>query len=120
MLDNHLSYPAAKVLTGEYLADRKAGERWTPYHAWVLTHMLFFNDERRQQLRAYLAKIASGYTMAEAAAAFGDLDKLQRDLAAYDNRKVPYVRVNFPASRAEEPIVRRLTQGQAAFVKGQL
>lgn len=120
VLDNHLRYPAAKVLTGAYLTDRNAGARWTPYHAWVLTHMLFFNDERRQQLRTYLAKIASGHPMAEAAAAFGDFDKLQRDLAAYDNRKVPYVRVNFPAGRADEPIVRRLTEGQAAFVKGQL
>lgn len=120
VLDNHLSYPAAKVLTGAYLTDRKAGERWTPYHAWVLTHMLFFNDARRQELRAYLAKIASGYSMAEAAAAFGDLEKLQRELTAYDNRKVPYVRVQFPAGQADEPIVRRLTEGQAAFVKGQL
>ncbi|WP_066800707.1 tetratricopeptide repeat protein [Sphingomonas soli] len=120
VLDNHLSYPAAKVLTGEYLTDDKAGTRWTPYHAWALTHMLFFNDERRQQLRAYLAKIASGYTLAQASAAFGDLAKLQRDLAVYDNRKVPYVRVNFPATLAEAPIVRRLTEGQAAFVKGRL
>ncbi|RYD67796.1 MAG: hypothetical protein EOP58_02310 [Sphingomonadales bacterium] len=120
VLDNHLSYPATKVLTGAYLSDKKAGQRWTPYHAWVLTHMLFFNDERRQQLRAYLAKIASGYSMAEAAAAFGDLEKLQRELAAYDNRKVPYVKVTFPTDRKDEPIVRRLTEGQAAFVKGQL
>ncbi|MBX3564137.1 MAG: hypothetical protein KF730_06110 [Sphingomonas sp.] len=120
VLDNHLSYPAPKVLTGAYLVDKKAGERWTPYHAWVLTHMLFFNDTRRQQLRAYLAKIASGYPMAEAAEAFGDLGQLQKELAAYDNRKVPYVRVTFPAALAETPIVRRLTEGQAAFVKGQL
>ena len=120
VLGNYLSYPAAKVLTGAYLTDKRAAERWTPYHAWVLTHMLFFNDERRQQLRAYLAKIASGYTMAEAAQAFGDLEQLQRDLAAYDNRKVPYVKVNLPVSATEAPIVRRLTEGQAAFVKGQL
>ncbi|MES2989635.1 MAG: hypothetical protein V4808_17220 [Pseudomonadota bacterium] len=120
VLNSQMSYPVTKVLTGAYLTDKKASERWTPYHAWVLTHMLFFNDARRQQLRAYLAKIASGRPIAEAAEAFGDLDKLQRDLAVYDNKKVPYVKVTFPADRVEAPIVRRLTEGQAAFVKGQL
>lgn len=120
VLNHHLSYPVGKVITGANLTDKDALRRWTPYHAWVLTHMLFFNDTRRDQLRAYLAKVASGHDLATASEAFGDLGQLNREVAAYDNRKIDYVRLQFPASRAVEPIVRQLTVPQAAFVKGAL
>ncbi len=120
VLDRYMRYPLADILTGRYLTDKKAAERWTPYHAWALAHMLFFSDARKGQLHAYLATIAAGGTMAQAAAAFGDLDALQRELAAYDDRKMPFERMTYPAGRAGEPIVRRLTEGEAAFVKGRL
>ena len=119
-LNQYMRYPIADVLTGKYLTDKRTTERWTPFHAWALTHMLFFSEERRGQLHAYLSTIAAGGSPEKAAAAFGDLGKLQRDLAAYDNHKVPYERMTYPADRAGEPIVRRLTEGQAAFVKGRL
>lgn len=120
VLDRYARTPIADVLTGRYLSDRKAAERWTPLHAWALTHMLFFSNTRRGQLHAYLASIAAGESMARAAAAFGDLGKLQAELAAYDNGKLPFEQMSYPADRAGEPIVRRLTEGEAAFVKGRL
>ncbi|WP_137864632.1 MULTISPECIES: hypothetical protein [unclassified Sphingomonas] len=120
VLDRYRRYPVADILTGRYLADRDAGERWTPFHAWALTHMLFFSNERRGQLHAYLATIAAGGSMERAAAAFGDLDKLQGELVAYGRGKLPYEQMSYPADRAAEPIVRRLSEGEAAFVKGRL
>ncbi|WP_029935543.1 tetratricopeptide repeat protein [Sphingomonas sp. UNC305MFCol5.2] len=112
--------PVKEVLTGDYPAKSSADSRWTPFHAWALAHMLFFDEARRPQLRAYLAEIAAGKAPAQAAAAFGDLDQLQRDLAAWDNRKMPYERMTYPAERVAEPMVRQLTEGEAAFVKGRL
>lgn len=120
VLDRYARLPIADILTGRYLKDRKARERWTPYHAWALTHMLFFSNERRGQLHAYLATIAAGGSMEKAAEAFGDLDRFQRELAAYGASKIPYEQMTYPAGRAEGPIVRQLTLGEAAFVKGRL
>lgn len=112
--------PVKDVLTGNYPVKSSADSRWTPFHAWALAHMLFFDEARRPQLRAYLAAIAAGEAPARAVAALGDLDQLQRDLAAWDNRKMPYEQMTYPADRAAEPMVRQLTEGEAAFVKGRL
>lgn len=120
VLDKYARTPIADILTGRYLGDRKAAGRWTPFHAWALTHMLFFSNERKGQLHAYLARIAAGMPMEQAAAAFGDLSKLQSELTAYDDHKLPYEQMTYPADRAAEPILRTLTQGEAAFVKGRL
>jgi hypothetical protein len=120
VLDKYARIPIADVLTGRTLSDRKAGGRWTPFHAWALTHMLFFSNERKGQLHAYLARIAAGGSMEQAATAFGDLGRLQDELVAYDRGKMPYEQMSYPADRAAEPILRTLTQGEAAFVKGRL
>lgn len=120
VLDHYRSVPVADVLTGRAVEEKDLAGRWTPFHAWALTHMLFFDDARRPQLRAYLLALANGAAPAEAVAAFGDLDALQRDYVRYGNRKVSYDRVTFPAERAQEPMVRRLTRGEAAFLKGRI
>jgi len=120
VIDQFMRLPIADILSGEYLDDKRTRDRWTPYHAWALTHMLFFSSTRKGQLHAYLARIAAGESMARAMTAFGDLGALQRDLMAYDDHKLPYEQMTYPADRAGEPILRRLTQGEAAFVKGRL
>lgn len=114
------AYPVKKVLAGDYLLARGADKRWTPYHAWVLAHMLFFSEARQPQLRRYLAAVAAGTAPDEAAQAFGDLGALQQELKRYDNGKLAYERMTYPPARAAEPIVRRLSIGEAAFVKGRL
>ncbi|MDF7775944.1 hypothetical protein P1X14_11865 [Sphingomonas sp. AOB5] len=113
------TYPVRDVLNGNYL---KAGSRtrWTPYHAWVLAHYLFFSEERKGQLQAYLAAYSRGEGLEKAAQAFGDPGKLASDVARYDNSKVPWERLTYPPELAAEPIIRQLTRGQAAFVKGRL
>lgn len=120
VLNSVYGAPVKDVLTGTYPVKSSADSRWTPFHAWALAHMLFFDEARRPQLRAYLAAIAAGETPARAAAAFGDLDQLQRDLAAWDNKKMPYEQMTYPAARVAEPMVRQLTEGEAAFIKGRL
>ncbi|HET6523650.1 hypothetical protein [Sphingopyxis sp.] len=59
--------------------------------AWLLTHMLFHDAPRAGQLVAYARAINAG-TEAEQAArqAFGDLDQLDKDLAAYLRRPLSY------------------------------
>lgn len=120
VFDQYARYPIGEVLSGRYLTDKRTTERWTPFHAWALTHILFFSNERRGQLHAYLATIAAGGSMDKAALAFGDLATLQRDMAGYENRKVAFERMTYPADRDDAPIVRRLSEGQAAFLKGRL
>ncbi|WP_419810040.1 hypothetical protein [Sphingomonas sp.] len=113
-------FPLAAVLDDTYLTERQHKTGWTPIHAWLLTHFLFFSDTRRPQLRRYLALRANGADAATAAAVFGDQRQLARELRAYFGARKPYERVTYPPTRNEEPVVRRLTEGEAAFVKGRL
>jgi hypothetical protein len=79
-----------------------------------------FSDTRRPQLRAYLTARNNGADPATAAAVFGDQKQFARELRAYYGARKPYEQVTYPVDKTEEPIVHRLTQGEAAFVKGRL
>lgn len=120
VLDHYRSVRVVDVLTGKALGDRNFANRWTPFHAWALTHMMFFDDQRRGQLRTYLLAIANGAPPEQAVQAFGDLAALQRTFVNYGQRKTWYDRMTYPASRIGDPVVHRLTKGQAAFLKGRL
>lgn len=114
------SYPLADILDGRYLQQSSSRTRWTPVHAWMVSHFLFFSPTRGPQFRRYLQSIARGTPAAEAATIFGDPDALARELRAYYHAKKPFERMTYPADRAAAPTVRRLTKAQAAFVKGRL
>lgn len=114
------NFKLADVLSGAYLAQSADKTRWTPVHAWMLTHFLFFSPTRGGQFRSYLQAVANGRPSGEAAAVFGDADVLAKELRAYFYAKKPFERMTYPAMRADTPIVRRLSQGDAAFVKGRL
>ncbi|MGI4730490.1 MAG: hypothetical protein ACRYFW_01930 [Janthinobacterium lividum] len=113
-------FPIADVLDDKYLTEKPGKTRWTPVHAWLLTHFLFFSETRRPQLRRYLTARAAGQDAATAAAVFGDQKVLARELRAYFGARKPFEQVRYPADRIEQPSVRRLTQGEAAFVRGRL
>ena len=113
-------YPLKDLLSGKYLSEKRARTTWTPFQAWALTHLLFFSEEWKAPLNRYLGAVASGAGHQQAAAALGDLDKLQRELAAYRGRKVPFERMTYPPERAAAPVVRQLTRGEAGFVRGRL
>lgn len=112
------NYPVKDILSGRYLSGR--GRAWTPYHAWRLAHLLYFSDEWKAQLRNYLEAKARGEDDETAAAAFGDPAVLQKALIAYKGRKLQYERMTYPADRAPEPIVRRLTRAEAGLIRGRL
>jgi len=120
VLDQFGGFPIKDVFNERYLAEKPHDTRWTPIHAWLLTHYLFFSDARRPQLRRYLSLWASGADAATAAQVFGDLTTLGREIRAYYGTRKSYEQITYNGSLIEEPIVHRLSQGEAAFVRGRL
>ena len=59
--------------------------------AWLMFHYLYFNPERTPQFGTYLSKYTQGVPSLQAAEeAFGDLDKLERELKSYQRtRRIP-------------------------------
>jgi hypothetical protein len=111
-------YPVAQVFNGRYLTGR--GRTWTPYDAWRLVNLLYFSEEWKPKLRAYLAAVARGEDSKSAARAFGDPGALQRAVIAYRGRKMKSERMTFPADRAPAPTIRRLTRAEAGLIRGRL
>ncbi|MEO6216224.1 MAG: hypothetical protein ABIO86_09350, partial [Sphingomonas sp.] len=120
VLDVFGSFPVEDIFSDKYLTEKPHKTDWTPIHAWLLTHFLMFSDTRRPQLRQYLTARNNGADPATAAAIFGDPKQFARELRAYYSARKPYEQVTYPVDQTEEPIVHRLTQGGAAFVKGRL
>lgn len=113
-------YPPQRLLDGTYLSDKRIRPKWTPFRAWQLAHMLFFQEEWQQPLHDYLAAVARGAPPEEAAAALGDIETLSKQLYRYHGRKAPYERMVYPADRAIAPLVRQLSRSEAAYVAGKL
>jgi len=113
-------FPVKKILDGTYLQDKNSFPAFTPYQAWALVHLLFFDEQWKAPLHKYLAAVASGSAPDKAAHELGDLKKLQQQLVEYHGRKVPYEQLTYPAGRIEEPIVRQLREGEARLIRGRL
>ncbi len=113
-------YPIRHLLDGAYLHPDRTLPHWTPYHAWALVHLLFFSEEWKKPLHNYLAAVARGADPQQAAAALGDISKLQHELAGYRGRKVPFERMTYPPDRAQPPVVRKLTENEAIILRGRL
>jgi hypothetical protein len=113
-------YPVGKLFDGSYLDPGNGHRGWTPFHAWVLVHMLFFSDEWREPLHRYLTAVARGVPPAEAAKELGDPAKLQAAIGNYRGRKIPFERMTFPSERAAAPVVRQLSQREAKRIQGEL
>lgn len=118
VIDRFGNYPVKDVMNGRYLTGE--GRAWTPYHAWRLVHFLYFSDTWKPRLQKYLAAVAAGTDPKRAAGIFGDPGEFQRAVAIYRGSKVPFDRVTFPADRAPEPTVRRLTRAEAGLIRGRL
>jgi hypothetical protein len=113
-------YPIKDVLEDAYLTQPVHSTGWTPIHAWMLTHYLFFSDKRRPQLRQYLAMRAQGVDAATAAKVFGDRKELGHEIGAYFLNRKPYLQITYDSAKIDQPIVRRLRESEASFVKGRL
>lgn len=116
-LDWGTRYPVTKMIDGTYLEDRARRSGWSYGDAWLLSHYLTFNDVRRGQFRAYLNAINSGRKPADAAAAFGDLGALQREVSVYLNgRSFPYRAVPVPEGAGTAIKLRTLGPAEAAVI----
>lgn len=109
--------PIRELLTKSYGTIDAAFRARFYGQSWLLTHYLTFSEERKGQLRAYLSAINAGADFEQAAAAFGDLDALQRDLGRYlGARNFRYRQPALPADLATGVAIRTLGGAEAALI----
>ncbi|WEJ98364.1 MAG: hypothetical protein P0Y59_15585 [Candidatus Sphingomonas phytovorans] len=112
------------ILAGRYLdatASKKAS--WSPYHAWLLAHFFLFSNlkpERSRQFHDYMMAIRRGEPMAEAAKAFGDMGRLQREIGTYAEAQKSFARADPPQGLGGDPLITTLSQGSAALVEARV
>lgn len=107
------------VLTGRYLDPAYHPMVWTPYHAWLMAQFFLYSPikpERREQLSRYMAAIARGTPMAQAATAFGDMQRLQREFEVYAEKTASLARTDKHAVQSAEPVIAALSPEQAALI----
>jgi hypothetical protein len=84
---------------------------------WAMTHYLTFSKDRSPQLRRYLGLLTAGKSPEEAAAAFGDLSKLDREVRTNVTSGVfSYKPVAVPVA---QPVIQRtlpLSAAEAALI----
>lgn len=122
VLDAYGEAKIADVLTGRYPVNGKV-LGWTPYQAWLLTDFFLLGDTapgRRAQLRSYLASVAQGRPLSEAATAFGDLDVLAAEIKRYAAGKTYHFALKVPVGDAAQPLVERLPVDQAAVLEARV
>lgn len=110
---HHLnSYPVSRLLDPpEKMTYRDGAQIYAM--GWLLSHYLTFSQERQGQLGKYLDLINAGKTSREAAEeAFGDLDRLNRDLDKYRRGRVQGIEVTFPDYRPPDAEVRPLSEAE--------
>lgn len=90
--------------------------------SWLLYHYLFFTPERRSQLGTYLVNLANGMEQkAVGEAAFGDLDKLEKELKAYLRQsRAPALKLSPDKLSTGSITLRKLTAGEAAMMPLQI
>lgn len=99
------------VLTGNYLHAPTTRMEWTPYHAGLLVHFFVLSNlaaKERTQFAQYMAAIAMGKPMSEAARAFGSMKKLRVDVMSYVGRHHTFAQTKKAAGPAR-PVVKPLS-----------
>lgn len=87
---------------------------------WALTHYVMLSPERRKLFGQYLAALNAGKTPLEAAAVFGDLDKLDRELTRYVTQRLSGFVVAADKLPIEEITVAPLSAGAAATMEARI
>ncbi|KQN39369.1 hypothetical protein ASG37_07280 [Sphingomonas sp. Leaf407] len=114
---NGLPVSAQTLLTGD---PKKVDVDAIYAEGWLLTHLLLTDPKRRGQLDGYMAAINAGKTGAQAAAAFGDLTALNRDLRTHLTSGLKY-RIIPPGTVPQAKVtVRALGPGEAATMKARI
>jgi tetratricopeptide (TPR) repeat protein len=86
--------------------------------SWLLYHYLIFSPERTGQMGEYLRLLTQGVPSPEAAAsAFGEVEKLEKDLKAYlKQRTVTTLRLQPHMLKVGEVKIRALRDGEAKMM----
>ncbi|UYY60150.1 hypothetical protein [Sphingomonas sp. S2-65] len=81
---------------------------------WLLSHYLLLSGQRKGQLDGYLKDLNAGKPTLEAAKAFGDLRKLDRELEKYKGGTFKVFKLAGSVIKTGPIEVRKLTPGEAA------
>ncbi len=106
------------------LYEQKRVKGYDTFYAksWQLYHYLAFNETRKDQLRNYLVNLLEGKDQKAAAeAAFGDFEKLERELKAYARKpRLPAIKLSPDKLSIAAVTLRKLTAGEAAMMPLQI
>jgi hypothetical protein len=114
---------ARAVLTGTYLSKPSSTMVWTPYHAWLLTHFFAFSDlkkEERAEFDHYMAAVARGASLEQAAASFAHLTEFGRKINDYANRDISFAKTGPAQDFQSAPRVSVITMAEAAALKARV
>lgn len=101
----------------ELLTKEKVVHLDTYAQGWALTHFLTFDKKRSGQLRQYLAALGRGKSLEQAAAAFGDLETLNREARRYVTAgSFEYRPVKVEVAQPVAQRTRVLSAGEAALI----
>lgn len=117
LFNSMLNVSAERLLAS---TNKPTGEDFYGWYTigWLLNHYLTFEPSRQGQLKQYLRAVNSGVKPAEAARqAFGDLDKLNRQITSYKSGKLPGVDVKIANYSPPTVEMRRLTPDEEAIMK---
>ncbi|MDG2534778.1 hypothetical protein P6144_14035 [Sphingomonas sp. HITSZ_GF] len=109
--------PADKLLIADTLKLTDQQRQGLYGRGWLLSHYLNFSGQRQGQLDAYVAAINSGKSLTEAAAVFGDLKALDRELERYKLGRFTVRKIPASMTMAGEVTIRKLTPGEAATME---
>ena len=112
--------PIRELLDSD-LYDAKKRKSYDTFYgrAWLLYHYLFFAEDRKGQMSAYTRNLLDGMGALPAAeAAFGDLDRLDKDLDRYarSRRMMAFTLTPEMLPPAPPIAVRPLSEGHAAMM----
>lgn len=105
------------------LYEQKKVKGYDTFYAksWLLYHYLTFNEARRGQLRDYQIALFEGLGQKEAGEkAFGDLDKLERELKGYLRERMFSFSLSPDKLRTGTITLRPLSAGEAAVMPLQI
>lgn len=105
------------------LYEQKKVKGYDSFYAksWLLYHYLTFNEARKGQLRDYQINLLDGMgQQAGAEKAFGDLEKLERELKSYLRARMYSFSIPTEKLRTGTITLRELTAGEAAIMPLQI
>lgn len=113
--------PAEKLLTSS-VGDLEQDALGAYYaRSWLLTHYLRTSDQRRGQLAAYIRAINEGQSLAEAAAIFGDLRVLDKELDDYFRKGAyPYFTLDVATPPTGSIVMREMRPAEVALAPERL